>query len=154
MSKYYNFLIGTNLPEFSMPNDEGLSISNNELIGHWTVLFIYPKDNSPGCTLESCHFRNKYDYFWENNILLFGISTDTIESHKKFKEKNRLPYSLLSDKGAVFIKKLKLKKIFNFIRPRVTLIIDKEGIIRNVHSSQINMKGHITKTIKAFERLK
>ena len=56
MSKYYNFLIGTNLPEFSMPNEEGLSISNNELIGHWTVLFIYPKDNSPGCTLESKDF--------------------------------------------------------------------------------------------------
>lgn len=154
MSKTYNFLIGTTLPEFSLENEEGILISNNDLIDTWTVLFFYPKDHSPGCTLQSCHFRNNYDYFFKNEIQLYGVSTDSVDSHKEFKQKNRLQFSLLSDKGAIFIKKLNLKKIFNFIRPRVTMIIDPEGIIRHVHSSQVNMKGHIHKTIKAFAKLK
>lgn len=154
MSKSYKLLIGTSLPEFSLENESGDYISNDNLIGKWSVLFFYPKDHSPGCTLQSCHFRNNYEYFHENDIQLYGVSTDSIESHKDFKQKNGLQFSLLSDKGAKFIKKLKLKKIFNFIRPRVTMIIGPKGIIRYVHSSQINMKGHIHKTIKAFAKLK
>ena len=86
--------------------------------------------------------------------MLYGISTDNVESHKNFIKKHKLQYSLLSDKGAKLIKKLKFKKIFNFIRPRVTIIIDPDTNIRHVHSSQLNMKGHIHKTIKAFERLR
>ena len=150
----YNSLIGTQLPDFSLENEEGVLISNESLKGNWTVLFFYPKDDSPGCTIQSCHFRNNYDYFLKNNIQLFGISTDGKESHKKFKEKYQLPYSLLSDKGAKLIKKLNLKIMYKILRPRVTMIIDPEGIIRFTHSSQINMKGHIHKTIKAFAELK
>ena len=82
----------------------------NHLFGKWNVVFFYPKDDSPGCTIESCHFRDNYKSFIENGIVLYGVSTDSIDSHKKFKQKHNLQYSLLSDAGAVLIKKLNLKK--------------------------------------------
>ena len=154
MKDKHDFLLNTKFPNFSLKNETSNLISNGDLLGKWNVIFFYPKDDSPGCTVESCHFRDNYKSFIENDIGLYGVSTDSIDSHKKFKQKHNLQYSLLSDVGAILIKKLNLKKTFNIIRARVTFAIDPSGIIRYVHSSQLNMKGHIHKTLKAVARLK
>ena len=123
----HEYLVGTILPNFSCLNDEGDLITSKDIHGKWTVMFFYPKDESPGCTLQSCSFRDRYDQFIEQGISLYGVSSDSVKSHKRFKNRYKLQYSLLSDKGGLLAKSLKLKKDFGFLRARVTFVIRSRG---------------------------
>ena len=102
------------MPNFSCLNDEGDLITSKDIHGKWTVMFFYPKDESPGCTLQSCSFRDRYDQFIEQGISLYGVSSDSVESHKKFKQRYKLQYSLLSDKGGLLAKVLEIEERFWF----------------------------------------
>ena len=147
----HEYLVGTKIPDFDCLNDEGKSVNTSDIEGKWTVMFFYPKDESPGCTLQSCSFRDRYDQFLEQGISLYGVSSDSVKSHKRFKERYRLQYSLLSDKGGVFAKALKLKKDFGFLRARVTFVIDPEGTIAFAHTSQLGVTGHVKKALKVIK---
>jgi len=147
----HEYLVGTKIPNFNCLNDEGKSISNSNIEGKWTVIFFYPKDESPGCTLQSCSFRDRYDQFLEQGISLYGVSSDSVKSHKRFKQRYGLQYSLLSDKGGVFANALKLKKDFGFLRARVTFVIDPEGTIAFAHTSQLGVTGHVKKALKVIK---
>ena len=147
----HEYLVGTILPNFSCLNDEGDKVTSQDIHGKWTVMFFYPKDESPGCTLQSCSFRDKYDQFIEQGISLYGVSSDSVESHKKFKQRYKLQYSLLSDKGGLLAKSLKLKKDFGFLRARVTFVINPEGIIAFAHTSQLGVTGHVKKALKVIK---
>ena len=114
-------------------------------------MFFYPKDHSVGCTMESCAFRDNYDRFKQAGMTVYGVSSDSIESHCAFRAKHGLQYNLLSDRGGDLVKALGLKKILGFLRTRVTLVIDGEGIVRSTYTSQINMKGHVTEALRAIE---
>jgi peroxiredoxin Q/BCP len=131
-------------------NDEGDLVTSQDIEGKWTVMFFYPKDESPGCTLQSCSFRDKYNQFVEQGILLYGVSSDSVKSHKRFKQRYKLQYSLLSDVGGLLAKALKLKKDFGFLRARVTFVIDPEGNIAFVHTSQLGVTGHVKKALKVI----
>ena len=78
----HEYLVGTILPNFNCLNDEGDLVTSQDIHGKWTVMFFYPKDESPGCTLQSCSFRDRYDQFIEQGISLYGVSSDSVESHK------------------------------------------------------------------------
>ena len=146
-------LLDTKFPDFSIYNDEGVIVTNNEIYQKWTVMFFYPKDDSPGCTLQSCSFRDRYEEFHNEGILLYGVSSDSIASHKRFKKKYNLQYSLLSDKESRVSKVLKLKKNFGMLNARVTFVINPKGVIVYTHTSQLGVTGHVNKALKAIKTI-
>ena len=151
MQDTHEYLVNTKFPEFNLYDDKRKFITEENLNGKWSVIFFYPKDESPGCTLQSCSFRDKYEEFKELGVQIFGVSSDSVSSHKKFKKKHNLQYSLLSDKGGMLAKSLKLKKNLGFLPARVTLIINPEGIIIYAHTSQLGVTGHVRKALNEIK---
>lgn len=91
---------GTKAPDFTLPDKNGELINLSDYLGKKIVLYFYPKDNTPGCTRQACAFAQNYDAFKSNNIVVIGISKDSVASHLKFAQKHDLPFILLSDPGA------------------------------------------------------
>ena len=151
MQDTHEYLVNTKFPEFNLYDDKRKFITEENLNGKWSVIFFYPKDESPGCTLQSCSFRDKYEEFKELGVQIFGVSSDSVSSHRKFKEKYNLQYSLLSDKGSIIAKNLRLKKNLGLIAARVTLIINPEGLIIYAHTSQLGVMGHVRKALNEIK---
>ena len=151
MKDTHEYLVNTKFPEFNLYDEKRKFITEEDINGKWSVIFFYPKDESPGCTLQSCSFRDKYEEFNNLGVRIFGVSSDSVSSHKKFKEKYNLQYSLLSDKGGILAERLKLKKNLGFLPARVTLIVDPKGIIIYVHTSQLGVTGHVRKALKEIK---
>jgi|TARA_B100001094_G_scaffold286951_1_gene302165 peroxiredoxin Q/BCP len=151
MKDTHEYLVNTKFPEFNLYDEKRKFITEEDINGKWSVIFFYPKDESPGCTLQSCSFRDKYEEFNNLGVRIFGVSSDSVSSHKKFKEKHNLQYSLLSDKGGILAERLKLKKNLGFLPARVTLIVDPKGIIIYVHTSQLGVTGHVRKALKEIK---
>ena len=125
-------------PDFTLLSDDGKKISLRDFRGKKVILYFYPKDNTSGCTREACAFRDSIKYFEKNNIAVIGVSKDNIESHKKFKEKYSLPFTLLSDESLDVIKaydawkeKSMYGKKFMGVQ-RSTFIIDEKGYIKHI----------------------
>lgn len=127
--------INTKAPSFTLLDEEGQTHSLKDYLGHKVVLYFYPRDNTPGCSNQACGFRDLYPSFLEKNAVVIGISKDSINSHKKFKEKYQLPFILLSDPDKEVIEAYdvwKEKKSFGKTSMgvvRTTYLIDEEGII-------------------------
>ena len=151
MQDTHEYLVNTKFPEFNTYDDKRKIITEKNLYGKWSVIFFYPKDESPGCTLQSCSFRDKYEEFNDLGVQILGVSSDSVSSHRKFKEKHNLQYSLLSDKGGILAKNLKLKKNLGLIAARVTLIINPEGFIIYAHTSQLGVMGHVRKVLNEIK---
>ena len=151
MRDTHEYLVDTKFPEFHLYDEKRELITREDINGKWSVIFFYPKDESPGCTLQSCSFRDKYEEFNNLGVQIFGVSSDSVSSHKRFKEKHNLQYSLLSDKGGILAECLKLKKNLGFLPARVTLIINPEGIIIYTHTSQLGVTGHVRKALKEIK---
>ena len=151
MRDTHECLVDTKFPEFNLYDEKRKIITEEDINGKWSVIFFYPKDESPGCTLQSCSFRDKYEEFNNLGVQIFGVSSDSVSSHKKFKEKHNLQYSLLSDKGGILAECLKLKKNLGFLPARVTLIVNPEGIIIYAHTSQLGVTGHVRKALKEIK---
>ena len=151
MRDTHEYLVDTKFPEFNLYDEKRKIITEEDINGKWSVIFFYPKDESPGCTLQSCSFRDKYEEFNNLGVQIFGVSSDSVSSHKKFKEKHNLQYSLLSDKGGILAECLKLKKNLGFLPARVTLIVNPEGIIIYAHTSQLGVTAHVRKALKEIK---
>ena len=127
--------IGTKAPNFSLKDDNGEVRTLDEFKGKKVILYFYPKDNTPGCTKQACGFRDLYPQIEEKDAVVIGINKDSVESHKKFKEKHDLPFILLSDPDLEVVKAYdvwKEKKIFGktgFGIERSTYLIDEKGNI-------------------------
>ena len=130
--------IGDIAPDFALLDSEGKEHKLSDYLGRKIVLYFYPKDNTPGCTRQACAFASAYDEFKNRDIVVIGVSRDSVASHKKFAEKYSLPFILLSDPDLVAIqaygvwqeKKLYGKTSFGVVR--TTFIIDEEGKISAV----------------------
>ncbi len=138
---------GDNAPDFTLLSDEGKEVSLRDYRGKKIVLYFYPKDGTPGCTQEAREFRDLSEQFNEEDVVILGISKDNVESHRRFKEENKLPFKLLSDpegkvleKYGVWRKKSLYGKTFMGIE-RSTFIIDEEGKIKKVYRN-VKPKGH------------
>ena len=151
MRDTHEYLVNTKFPEFNLYDEKRKFITEEDINGKWSVIFFYPKDESPGCTLQSCSFRDKYEEFNNLGVQIFGVSSDSVSSHKKFKEKHNLQYSLLSDKRGILAESLKLKKNLGFLPARVTLIVNPEGFIIYAHTSQLGVTGHVRKALKEIK---
>jgi peroxiredoxin Q/BCP len=121
-------------PSFNLPASDGKTYSLDGLKGSWVVLYVYPKDETPGCTIEACSFRDAYDENLKRRAVLLGLSMDDDKSHKAFESKHNLPFPLLSDTNGNVIKKYNAwgKKMFG-----------KEGILRRTYI--INPNGEVVK---------
>lgn len=127
--------VGQKAINFELPNEKNEMISLNTFIGKKVVLYFYPKDNTPGCTKQACAFKNAYDDFKKEDIVVIGISKDSSKSHLNFKKKYDLPFILLSDVEHQVIEAYdvwKEKKLYGKTYmgiTRSTYVINEEGII-------------------------
>ena len=147
--------VGDKAPDFTLRNSEGEEISLTSLIGKKNiVLYFYPKDETPGCVKEACSFRDQYEDFTDAGAEVVGVSNDSVNSHKKFIANRRLPFILLSDPGGKVSKKYGCKPgLFGLLPARVTFIIDRQGIIRNVFESQFNVDRHVSEALEVIKSL-
>ena len=127
--------IGTKAPAFALPDQNGDIRTLEEFSGKKIILYFYPRDNTPGCTKQACGFAELYPQFIEKDVVVIGISKDSVASHKKFEDKYNLPFVLLSDTGLDVIKAYdvwKEKKNYGKVSMgvvRTTYLIDENGII-------------------------
>lgn len=146
--------VGDRAPLFSLPTQTGAMLHLRDLIGQSNiVLFFYPKDDTPGCTTEACSFRDRYAVFKEEGAEVIGISSDSEESHRQFATKYQLPYQLLSDPHGAVRKLYGVPTTLGILPGRVTYIIDKQGIVRHIFSSQFTPEKHITEALKTLQSL-
>ena len=89
--------VGTKAPDFELPDQNGELHKLSEYLGKKVILYFYPRDNTPGCTKQACGFSDRYPQFVEKGAVVLGVSKDSVASHKKFEEKHRLAFTLLSD---------------------------------------------------------
>ncbi len=143
---------GDPAPDFTMEADKGGSVSLADLRGKTVVLYFYPKDDTPGCTRESCAFRDHYPTFQNQDVLIFGVSCDSIPSHEKFSAKFDLPFPLLSDPDTsvstaygVYKEKTNYGRKYMGIE-RSTFVIDGEGLISRIYRN-VKVDGHVEKVL-------
>lgn len=146
--------VGDSAPDFSLPSTNGETVSLQSLRGSWAVLYFYPRDNTPGCTMEACDFRDNTSSLEKAGVRVLGVSKDSLESHERFREKRSLPFELLYDEGnqvakaygAYGPKKIVGIKTTGFIRS--TFLIGPKGIIEAVWSP-VKVKGHVAAVLEA-----
>ena len=130
--------IGVKAPDFTLSNQEGVSVSLSDFLGKRVVLYFYPKDNTPGCTRQACAFAGSYEAFRTRDVVVIGISKDSAASHAKFAAKYNLPFILLSDPELQAIKAYDVwqeKKLYGKVSMgvvRTTYVIDEQGLIEKV----------------------
>ena len=146
--------VGDRAPDFTLPSLTGEPVSLETFLGKKNiVLYFYPKDNTPGCTTEACSFRDSYEVFQEAGAEVIGISSDSEKSHQQFAKQYRLPFILLSDLGGVVRKFYGVPATFGLLPGRVTYIIDKQGIVRHIFSSQFAPQMHVAEALKVLKEL-
>lgn len=146
--------IGDAAPDFSLLTQSGETISLSQFKGQKpVVLYFYPKDDTPGCTVESCSFRDSYEAFQDLGAEVIGISSDSVESHQKFAHKYNLPFTLVSDQGSKTRQAYGVPATLGLLPGRVTYVIDQMGTVKHVFNSQFNPKAHIAKALTILQGL-
>lgn len=146
--------VGEKAPDFTLPSQTGENITLSSFFGtRNVVLYFYPEDESPGCTREACTFRDSYAYFKDAGAEVVGINSGSIESHKSFAAHHNLPFLLLSDRGNEVRKLFGVPSTLGLIPGRVTYIIDKQGIVRHIFSSQLQPGKHVEEALNILKNL-
>jgi peroxiredoxin Q/BCP len=148
--------VGDAIPAIVLKDQNGdLFDLKTKTAGKSIVLFFYPKDDSPGCTAQACSFRDQFQDFADANAVVIGISGQSVESHKKFAEKHRLTYTLLSDEGNKIRKQFGVPtNFFGLLPGRVTYVTDKTGKVVYVFNSQTQVNQHVEKTLSILKEMK
>ena len=145
-------------PSFTLLDQSGAPHALSDYAGKWVVLYFYPKDSTPGCTLEGQGFRDNHARFRRANTVVLGISRDTIKSHENFKGRQEFPFDLLSDADETAC------RIFDVIKPknmygkqvvgieRSTFLIDGKGVLRN-EWRKVKVAGHVDEVLAAAKGL-
>ena len=146
--------VGSRDPNFALPSQSGEMVSLGDFLGEKPViLFFYPKDDTPGCTKEVCAFRDSFEELSNLDAEVIGISSDSVESHKGFAERHKLPFTLLSDEGGKVRRLYGVPNSFGLFPGRVTYVIDREGVVRHIFSSQIEVEKHVEEALKTLESI-
>ncbi len=139
--------VGEEAPNFTLETDQEKKVSLKDFRGKKVVLYFYPKDGTPGCTTEALEFRDVAKQFAKEGAVILGVSKDSVASHQKFKEKHKLPFTLLSDTESKVLSEYgvwKEKVLYGrkFMgTERTTFLIDEKGIIRKIYK-KIKPEGH------------
>lgn len=147
---------GALAPDFTLASTEGRDVKLSDYRGQNVVLYFYPKDDTPGCTQEACSFRDEAKIFAKKNAVILGLSADSVESHKKFRDKYHLSFPLLSDTTKEVVKmygvwkeKSMYGKTFMGIE-RTTVIIDKQGKVAKIFA-KVKVDGHCEEVLDAVQ---
>lgn len=140
--------VGDRAPDFTGLTDTGEKIELKDLHGKTVVLYFYPRDNTPGCTIEACGFRDSFAAFKEKDVEILGVSPDSVKSHQKFKARFKLPFTLIADDdhkiaeqyGAWQEKSMYGRKYMGIVRS--TFVIDPQGKIAEVYE-KVKVRGHV-----------
>lgn len=149
---------GQPAPDFELPDDQGNIVRLRDLRGQTVVLYMYPKDQTPGCTAQACDFRDNLARIQAAGAVVLGLSPDSVASHKRFKEKYGLTFPLLSDEGGAvasrygaWVQKSLFGRKFMGIE-RSTFIIDGDGILRKAFR-KVKVRGHVDQVLRALEEI-
>ena len=142
-----NLKIGDKAPDFEGKNQNNESVKLSSFIGEKVVLYFYPRDNTPGCTVQACNLKDNFNELSRKGYKIIGVSSDSIKSHKKFEEKYALPFHLISDEdksihkiyGTWIEKSMYGRKYMG--TARWTFIVDENGIINNI-IEKVKTKEH------------
>ncbi len=145
--------VGAAAPDFIAATDGGGSVRLKDLRGKKVVLYFYPKDNTPGCTTESCDFRDAHAEFGTHDAVVLGVSPDSVKSHDNFKQKFDLPFTLISDEdhkiaeayGVWQEKSMYGRKYMGIVRS--TFVIDEKGKIAAIYD-KVKVKGHVADVLE------
>ena len=144
--------VGDYIPSFSLKDQNG-NIRSSCNLQTSLVLFFYPKDDTPGCTIEVCGFRDKYDLFKVLGAQVWGVSNGSTSSHLAFANKNKLQYPLLCDKNDTLRKTFEVPKVLGFLDGRVTYVIDRKGSVRHIFRDLLNGPEHIKEAIRVLKEI-
>jgi len=139
-------------PDFSLPDQKGTTHTLSSYKGSWIVVYFYPKDNTPGCTTEACSFRDAASVYDKNNVIVLGISKDSVASHTKFSHQYHLPFPILSDPEHRVIEKYQAwapkkfmgKEFLGILRK--TILIDPKGNVRKIYD-HVDVQTHADQII-------
>lgn len=145
--------IGDKMPQFEVQDQNGNTVSSNDMLGKKTIIYFYPKDNTSGCTAEACNLRDNYQAMIAKGYNVIGVSKDSVKSHKNFAEKYALPFTLLADTSTEMIqafgawgeKSLYGKKYMGTLR--TTFIFDQAGILTEI-IEKVDTKNHAAQILK------
>jgi peroxiredoxin Q/BCP len=150
--------IGQKAPDFDLPASTGGNVSLKSLKGRNVILYFYPKDDTPGCTVEACEFGKSHGDLQKAGAVVLGVSPDGLESHAKFISKFNLPFALLADEDhktaeayGVWVKKMMFANLIMGIQ-RATFLIDGAGVIRNIWP-KVKPEGHAAEVLAALKAL-
>ncbi len=147
-------VVGDRAPDFTLPSQSGDPVSLSDFRGQNTiVLYFYPKDGTPVCTTQACSFRDAYEEFAEAGAVVIGVSSDSPARHRSFAERQRLPFVLLADEDGSVRRAFGVPKTLGLFPGRVTYVIDKEGVVRHVFSSQMAAQRHVDEALKIVREL-
>jgi thioredoxin-dependent peroxiredoxin len=147
--------VGSKAPDFTLPSQSGEMVSLKDFLGEKPViLYFYPKDDTPGCTKEACAFRDEHEEFGKLNAEVIGVSSDSVESHKRFAEKHDLSFTLLSDEGSKVRRMYGVPNTFGIFPGRVTYVIDEAGVVRHMFSSQSGAVKHVKGALKSLASIR
>ena len=149
--------LGIKAPDFELPDQNGEMHKLSDYAGKKVILYFYPKDNTPGCTQEACDFRDNFKRLIDNDVIVLGISKDSIKKHVDFKKKYDLPFLLLSDENSdicekydVWKEKLNFGKKYFGIERTTFLIDEKSEIIKEWR--KVTVKGHVDEILEIIRK--
>jgi thioredoxin-dependent peroxiredoxin len=147
--------VGDQAPDFTLKNDAGEDVTLSTLRGKPVILYWYPRDDTPGCTVEACSFRDAYAEFQRAGAVVLGVSTDDTKSHEKFKTKYSLPFPLLSDPEHQVAEQYGVWGLKSFMGKeymgvnRITYLIDENGVVKQVWP-KVKPEGHADEILAAL----
>jgi peroxiredoxin Q/BCP len=146
---------GTRAPHFSLQTSDGSLLRSTDYIGKKTiVIYFYPKDDTFGCTIESCAFRDCYDELAAAGAEVIGISADHVSSHRRFQARYALPFILASDVDRRTARAYGVPEGPFGLAGRATFVIDRHGIVRDAFSSRIRVKRHVSRALGVVRTLR
>jgi peroxiredoxin Q/BCP len=144
---------GDRAPLIALPDQTGVERRSDRLGGKALVLFFYPKDDTPGCTMEACAFRDSHNDLQAMGAEVWGVSGDDAASHRRFASRHNLPYPLLVDQGNRLRRAFGVPSVLGLLPGRVTYVIDGQGVIRHVFNNLLDGAAHRREAIAALSRL-
>jgi peroxiredoxin Q/BCP len=144
---------GDPAPLIDLPDQQGNQRRNDQLNGQPLVLFFYPKDDTPGCTMEACAFRDSFSDIQALGAVVWGVSGDSAASHQRFAARHNLPFPLLVDAGNNLRRAFGVPPVLGLLPGRVTYVIDGQGVIRHVFNNLLDGPAHRREALEALRRL-
>ncbi len=144
---------GDRAPLVVLNDQDGSELRSDQLQGKPLVLFFYPKDDTPGCTMEVCAFRDQYGAFSNLGAVVWGVSGDDAASHQRFAQRHGLPFPLLVDRGNQLRQAFGVPNSLLVVPGRVTYLIDGDGVIRHVFNNLLDGAAHGADALKALQQL-